>query len=75
MKDVKEFAPDVADEVFNKIPRLRTENAELLARAEKAEAIVKWCRPRLSKECYRATLDRMIVEESVPDHTPIVRGM
>lgn len=52
------------------------------ARAETAEhslagalSVVSWCRPRLGKDCYRETLDKMLANPATPDHTPIVHAI
>ena len=49
------------------ITRLRAE----VARLRKA---VAYCRPRLKLVAYRETLERALIGEHVPDHTPVIAG-
>jgi hypothetical protein len=42
--------------------------ARILARIAALESAVRWCRPRLSKDVYRATLDGMVQLPPSPVH-------
>ena len=50
------------------------ERSELLGEIKRLKDIVAWCRPRLSNDIYRGTLDGYMAAAPTADHTKLVQS-
>lgn len=57
-----------ADQAGTYARELLDENKRLNERIAKLESALRWCRPRLSKACYREDLDKAV---PLPPATPL----